>query len=87
MSGDGWDATPSAVFYTVMPMHLALRGWDAEAGRGLRQATGPGGVPLLVRDGPSGPVIERVLSTRPSDFLRADLAPGRPLPGGGPPAP
>lgn len=62
-----------------MPLVQVFHGWGGE--QPPQPVAGPGGVMLLVRRGPDGPVIERVLSTRPSDFLRPNLAPGRRVPG------
>lgn len=80
LGGAPWDDLPSAVLYTIVPLAYVLAGWEAEALRPLHHVAGPGGVTLAVRQGPAGPVIERVLSTRPSDFLRPELMPGRPPP-------
>lgn len=79
LTPDEWDRLPGGILWTVMPLVQVLHGWGGE--QPPQPVTGPGGVMLLVRPGPGGAVIERVLSTCPSDYLRPELAPGRRLPG------
>ena len=69
------------MLWTIVPVD-ELFGADDESGSVAEMSVGS--VTVVVRsDGEGRRRVERLLSTNPADYLRAEWQPGAPWPGGG----
>lgn len=69
------------MLYSILPPEIVLEPPPAWAAPPLREEPlGPGPDRLLLRPGPHGAVVERLVTTDPRRYLDPRLAPGTPYP-------
>lgn len=64
------------ILYTPMQLELVLEGFDQTTYPDYREVNYRGVTMLVADDGHGGTRIIKLLSTRPADYLRPELAPG-----------